>query len=166
MARVQPGNPAGELGDRRRNLKSLGTGGDIGGDIVYGDREFEDFELSLEWKISDGGNSGIFYHVLEGEQYKAPYENAPEYQLIDDIGFPENPEDWAGGRRLRHKTPPTRRRRSSKSRRVEYLPDRLPERKAEYWLNGQKVVDLYPGPMDWMARRNSGNGMITGLRKG
>src|SRR5680860_1513485 len=44
-------------------LKSLGQGGDIGGDIVYGKEEFGEFELSLEWKISEGGNSGIFYHV-------------------------------------------------------------------------------------------------------
>ena len=43
--------------------------------------EFENFELYLEWKITEGGNSGIFYHVTE------EYEDiiAPEYQLIDDL---------------------------------------------------------------------------------
>ena len=41
-------------------LKSLGTGGDIGGDIVYAPMEFDNFELEVSWKISEGGNSGIF----------------------------------------------------------------------------------------------------------
>ena len=68
-------------------LKSLGAGGDIGGDIVSDD-EYANFDLKLEWKISPEGNSGIFYHVKEGKEYKALYYTAPEYQLIDDVGFP------------------------------------------------------------------------------
>ncbi|MCB9351116.1 MAG: DUF1080 domain-containing protein [Lewinellaceae bacterium] len=138
-------------------LKSLGTGGDIGGDIVYGDREFEDFELSLEWKISDGGNSGIFYHVLEGEQYKAPYENAPEYQLIDDIGFPEKLEDWqqVGADYAMYPADPAKK---IVKKAGEWNTSRIVFRKekAEYWLNGQKVVEFVPWSDDWMARRNSG----------
>ena len=75
-------------------LKSLGTGGDVGGDIIYGDQQFANFELQLEWKISEGGNSGIFYHVVEDKKYKAPYETGPEYQLIDDLGYPGKLEEW------------------------------------------------------------------------
>ena len=47
-----------------------------GKDIIYFKEEFENFEFYLEWKISEGGNSGIFYHVKEG--YSSPYEAAPE----------------------------------------------------------------------------------------
>ena len=43
--------------------------------------KFENFELFLEWKISEGGNSGIFYHLNEGFGDTI----APEYQLIDDL---------------------------------------------------------------------------------
>ena len=43
-------------------LIALGLGGDIGGDIVT-EKEFQNFDLRLEWKISPGGNSGIFYGV-------------------------------------------------------------------------------------------------------
>ena len=32
-------------------------------DIMYGEEEFENFELYLEWKIPKGGNSGIYYHI-------------------------------------------------------------------------------------------------------
>ena len=56
-----------------------------GKDILYGEREYENFELELDWKIPAGGNSGILYHVKEG--YDAPSEIAPEYQLIDDEGY-------------------------------------------------------------------------------
>ena len=38
------------------------------GDLVT-DAEFEDFDLRLEWKISEGGNSGIFFGVKEGPEY-------------------------------------------------------------------------------------------------
>ena len=138
-------------------LKSLGTGGDIGGDIVYGAREFENFELSLEWKISDGGNSGIFYHVLEGEQYHAPYENAPEYQLIDDLNFPEKLEDWqqVGADYAMYPADPEKKivKKAGEwnTTHIVFTPE-----KAEYWLNGQKVVEFVPWSDDWMARRNSG----------
>src|SRR5680860_471630 len=77
-------------------LKSLGQGGDIGGDIVYGKEEFGEFELALEWKISERGNSGIFYHVVEDEKYSAPYFTGPEYQILDQIGYPLQPVQSIG----------------------------------------------------------------------
>ena len=56
----------------------------IGGrDIIYENEEFENFEFYVEWKLGEGGNSGILYHVKEGRN--APYEATPEYQLIDDL---------------------------------------------------------------------------------
>ncbi len=42
----------------------MGEAGGKGGDILY-DKKFKDFDLKLEWKISQGGNSGIFYFVQE-----------------------------------------------------------------------------------------------------
>jgi len=67
-------------------LVCMGEGGsETAGDIITVS-DFDNFELSLDWSISKAGNSGIFYHVLEGEKYHAAYETAPEYQLIDDLG--------------------------------------------------------------------------------
>lgn len=138
-------------------LKSLGQGGDIGGDIVYGATEFDNFELSLEWKISPGGNSGIFYHVLEGEQYKAPYENAPEYQVLDDIGFPTPLEAWQklGADYAMYPADTTQKvvkpAGTWNTSRILFTEDL-----AQYWLNGKKVVEFDPWSEDWLARRNSG----------
>ena len=57
-------------------------------DIVT-DKEYTNFELSLEWKIAEGGNSGIFWAVLEGEQYYSPYTTGPEIQVLDNERHPD-----------------------------------------------------------------------------
>jgi hypothetical protein len=53
-----------------------------GGDIITKDK-FESFEFSIEWKISEGGNSGIMFKVLETE--KPPYWTGPEAQIQDNV---------------------------------------------------------------------------------
>jgi hypothetical protein len=58
------------------------------GDIVS-TREFENFELVAEWKIAKGANSGIFYRVVENDGDPEMWMAAPEYQIIDDRGYPE-----------------------------------------------------------------------------
>src|SRR5690625_6371745 len=47
-------------------LKFNGDSSEEGGDIIY-DEMFGDFHLKLEWKISEGGNSGFFYLEQEFE---------------------------------------------------------------------------------------------------
>ena len=51
-------------------LKFSGSGGGEaqtgeGGDLIYAAQKFKNFELELEWKVSKGGNSGIFYLAQE-----------------------------------------------------------------------------------------------------
>ncbi|TWU17412.1 Soluble aldose sugar dehydrogenase YliI precursor [Novipirellula galeiformis] len=52
------------------------------GDLITKEK-FESFELSLQYKISEGGNSGVMYHVVEGEG--APYHSGPEIQVQDNV---------------------------------------------------------------------------------
>ena len=52
-------------------------------------QEYTDFVLSLEWKISEAGNSGIFWGVKEDEKYPEPYETGPEIQVLDNTGHPD-----------------------------------------------------------------------------
>ncbi|MCE5346582.1 MAG: DUF1080 domain-containing protein [Bacteroidales bacterium] len=64
-----------------------GEAGGSGGDIIY-DKKFSNFELSLEWKISEGGNSGIF--ILAQEIPNEPiYKSAPEMQVLDNEKHPD-----------------------------------------------------------------------------
>jgi hypothetical protein len=59
-----------------------------GGDIIY-DRKFGNFHLKIEWKISEGGNSGIFYLGQESPQYKVIWLTAPEMQILDNERHPD-----------------------------------------------------------------------------
>ena len=55
-----------------------------GGDIVSVN-EYENFDLELEWKISEGGNSGIMFYVHEDtSKYKYAWESGPEMQICDN----------------------------------------------------------------------------------
>ncbi len=63
-------------------LIALGEGGDHGNDIIT-KKQYQNFELSLEWQVQECGNSGIFFNVVE-EGYDRIYATAPEYQLLDD----------------------------------------------------------------------------------
>lgn len=61
--------------------------GKDGGDIIF-DRKFKNFELSFEWKVAKGSNSGIFY--LAQEIPNEPiYISAPEYQILDNDNHPD-----------------------------------------------------------------------------
>jgi len=55
-----------------------------GGDLVT-DEEFTNFELTLEWKISKGGNSGIIFYVHEAPQYKETWNTGIETQVLDIV---------------------------------------------------------------------------------
>lgn len=59
-----------------------------GGDIIY-KKPFANFDLKIEWKISEGGNSGIFYLGKEVDNLKEIYETAPEYQVLDNARHPD-----------------------------------------------------------------------------
>ena len=82
-------------------LKFAGTGagesqsGD-GGDIIF-TKKFKNFEMKFDWKISKGGNSGVFYLAREVTtkkedgtvQYEPIYISSPEYQILDNANHPD-----------------------------------------------------------------------------
>lgn len=64
-----------------------GEAGGSGGDIIY-DKMFSNFKLKLEWKISEGGNSGVFYLGQEIEDGPI-WKTAPELQVLDNENHPD-----------------------------------------------------------------------------
>jgi hypothetical protein len=52
-------------------------------------KDYSSFVLSLEWRISEGGNSGILWGVKEDEKYHEPYETGPEIQVLDNERHPD-----------------------------------------------------------------------------
>jgi len=65
------------------NLVFTPTEGTPGGNLVT-DKDYTDFILSIEWKISEGGNSGFFWGVNEDKKYGQPYSTGPEIQILDN----------------------------------------------------------------------------------
>ncbi len=63
------------------------AGAENGGDIIF-DRKFQNFELSLEWKVGKGSNSGIFYLAQEVPGQPI-FISAPEYQILDNDNHPD-----------------------------------------------------------------------------
>ena len=128
-------------------------------DIMYGDEEFENFELYLEWKIPEGGNSGIYYHIKEG--YGGFADMAPEYQLLDDENYAEihdyELKDWqlTAADYAMH-VPDT-------TQKVLYPPGQwnssriiFTSNNVEHWLNDKKVLSFIPWTEQWYEKRNSG----------
>jgi hypothetical protein len=77
----------------------MGEAGGKGGDIITKEK-YGNFELSLEWKISEGGNSGIFYLAQEkcGEDGQPIWQSAPEMQILDNEKHPDAKLGEAGNR--------------------------------------------------------------------
>ena len=75
--------------------KTPGSGAN--GDIVFGDKKFKNFELSVEWKASKAANSGIFFNVREVPGQPVYYA-APEIQILDNVDATDNklPSHLAG----------------------------------------------------------------------
>lgn len=59
------------------------------GDILFGDKKFKNFELSIDWKASKMANSGIFINVREVPG-KPIYYAAPEIQVLDNVDATDN----------------------------------------------------------------------------
>jgi len=59
-----------------------------GGDIIT-EGQYENYELNLEWKIANCGNSGIIYNVVESEDYDYVWQTGPEMQILDNSCHPD-----------------------------------------------------------------------------
>jgi hypothetical protein len=115
------------------------------GDIISVE-QFESFELTLDWMIHEGGNSGIFFHVTE--EGPAVWSTGPEFQILDDERHRDGltPETSAGSNYALHApvgavvNPPG-----------EWNSARLVVRgnHVEHWLNGKRIVSYELGNAEW-----------------
>ena len=54
------------------------------GGYIVSDEQFDDFELQFEWKVAEGGNSGLFFNVQEADGVGSPGACGPEFQVLDN----------------------------------------------------------------------------------
>ncbi len=67
-------------------------GAGANGDIIYDGKKFGNFELSIDWKVSQAANSGIFYNVREVPGQPIYYAS-PEVQVLDNVDATDNKID-------------------------------------------------------------------------
>ncbi|MDR2232712.1 MAG: DUF1080 domain-containing protein [Tannerella sp.] len=87
------------IDDKALKFSGTGTGeaqAKDGGDIIFA-HKFKNFELTFEWKVSKGANSGVF--VLAREVKGEPiYISSPEYQILDNANHPDASQGVDGNR--------------------------------------------------------------------
>lgn len=116
-----------------------------GGDLASDD-DYESFELTYDWKIAPGGNSGVMFHVTE--DHPNPWETGPEMQILDNAGHPDgkNPLTSAGAAYALYPAPPDAAHPVG-----EWNEARLIVKGAhvEQWLNGKKLLSYELGSPEW-----------------
>jgi hypothetical protein len=92
--------PMWTIDDGALKIKGTGTGEaqtEDGGDLIFA-YKFKNFELSIDWKVAKGANSGIFYLAREVRR-TAIYCSAPECQVLDNENHPDAKEGRDGNRK-------------------------------------------------------------------
>lgn len=115
-----------------------------GGNLITR-KEYGDFELWFEFRISEKGNSGIKYRVQK-------YGNSLlgiEYQILDDAAFPKLPESHKTGSMYHLVTPIPAEKRMNPPGEINVAKVRVQGNRVQHWINGQLLIDQKIGTEDW-----------------
>jgi hypothetical protein len=130
-----------------KKVKGRGELGHAGGDIITLD-QYENFEFAIEWRLTEGANSGIKYLVVESLPPTGRSGVSFEYQVLDDLKHPDAKAGIAGNRTagsLYDIIPAA----SDKPLKPvgEWNQTRIVKKgnHVEHWLNGAKVVEYELG---------------------
>jgi hypothetical protein len=118
-----------------------------GGDIVTND-EYDNFDLKLEWKIADSGNSGILFYVKEDPKYEHTFHTGPEMQVLDNNGHPDAkiPKHRAGDLYDLISSSPETVKKAGEWNEVEVISNKGA---LEFHLNGPKVLSTTLWDDNW-----------------
>jgi len=113
--------------------------------------QYENFELVFEWKISAQGNSGVLFRVTE--EYEKPYFTGPEYQVLDDGGYPgEVKEENFSAANYDMQAPVNKTLKPVGEWNTAMIV--VNGNHVEHWLNDAKVVEYEIGSDEWKKRRS------------
>lgn len=132
--------------------KSDGAESTNGGDIVT-DKQYKAFDLSFDFKLSPGANSGVKYFVTLDEK-TAGSAIGPEYQILDDELHPDAKLGKDGNRTLASLYDLITSDRNPRPRKPigEWNRGRIvvtPDNHVTYYLNGFKMLDFVRGSEDF-----------------
>ena len=121
-----------------------------GADLVTAD-SYRAFELTLDWKVERGGNSGVLYLARNVPQTRYIYETGLEMQILDDAGHPDGkiPSHRAGALYDLTVPPPGAAHPAGtwNHARLRVEPGRVRQ-----WLNGRLTADVTFGDAAWRKR--------------
>ena len=138
-----------DISDGKINvLPSDGAESTNGGDIVTKE-EFSAFDLSFEFKLSEGANSGVKYFVTLAEKTMGSAIGL-EYQVLDDVEHPDAKMGRDGNRTLASLYDLITAKKEARFLRPigNWNNARLvvyPNNKVEHYLNGIKVLEYTRG---------------------
>lgn len=124
-----------------------GKGAGGGDDIITID-EYDNFELTLQWKIVSGGNSGILYRV--SEDATTSWHVAPEMQVLDNSKHPNRDKRQLAGALYDLYAPPkdvTKPVGQWNTAKIVANGNHV-----EHWLNGSLLFKYELGSDDWNGR--------------
>lgn len=129
-----------------------------GGDVIITDKEYENYELRLDWKISNAGNSGIIYNVIENENFEQVWQTGPEMQILDNAAHPDAKieKHQAGDLYDLIACSEVTVKPAGEWNEVRLVVNKG---KVEHWLNGVKVVETEMWTDNW-------NEMVSGSKFG
>ena len=127
-----------------------------GGDIMFG-REFDNFDVAFDWKVSEGANSGFFYlttEVKDSAIVSYMCMSAPEYQILDNVNHPDAKLGTDGNRQS-----------ASLYDMIPAVPQNakpwgewntarvvVKDGHVEHWQNGEKVLEYDIFTPEWTER--------------
>ncbi|MEL7220099.1 MAG: DUF1080 domain-containing protein [Bacteroidota bacterium] len=118
------------------------------GGFIMTEKEYENFELRLQWKITDCGNSGIIYHIVEDEKYGEAWQTGLEMQVLDNKCHPD-------GKIVKHRAgdlydlvaaDPVMVKPAGEWNDIRIICD---GNKVVHWMNGEKVVEIERFSDEW-----------------
>lgn len=132
-------------------IRGSDDGTPLGGDIVTTET-YDDFVLKLEWKISEGGNSGIFYRGIE-QPDQPIYWSAPEMQVLDDANHPDADRGENGNRKSGSLYDLIPAQPNTFTGHGEWQQVKIVANgpHVEHWMNGEKILEYELWSPDWYA---------------
>jgi len=117
------------------------------GDLITRE-QYGDFELKLEWRISDAGNSGIF--IRGDESGDSLPQTAMEMQVLDNVGHWDRHEPThRAGAYYDMIAPDHDTTQPVGTWNVVHIIARGPH--IEFWLNGRQTAAFDQGGREWQA---------------